>query len=291
MSREYFIEKEHHAFALDASIPPVLSVQAPCTITFETGDVSYIRLYNGETMEEIGSETFNMVTGPVFVEGTEAGDVLRLEILDITVNTAWAIWFPGAGVLGDKITDLQIKKIPIEGDWALINDNLKVPVEPMIGCVGVAPVEDRSSTMEPAYPWGGNMDLRELTKGAVLYLPVQVPGALLSMGDLHAAQGAGEATDVALESAGEVTVKLSIEKDMNLKYPRVRTAGKTICVGISDSLEEAAQIAYDQAYDLLVGEFGLTPFDAYAYSCARVGIHFGGPASAIVLAEVPDIAD
>lgn len=150
-------------------------------------------------------------------------------------------------------------------------------------------VEEVSSTLEEAYPWGGNMDLCELAAGAMIYLPVQVPGALLSLGDLHAAQGVGEATDVALESAGEVTLKLSLEKGMNLSYPRMRSGNNTICIGISDSLEDAMQIAYDQAYDLLVGDFGLSPFEAYAYSCARVGIHFGGPASAIVLATVPDI--
>lgn len=288
MGEEYYIEKERHAFALDASIPPVLRVKTPCTITFETDDVSYKRLSSGENPEDIDWEKFNMVTGPVFIEDAEPGDVLRLEILDVTVRSAWAVWFPGAGVLGDKTILLQVREIPLEGDWVLINDRLRVPVEPMIGCIGVAPAAGRSSTMEPAYPWGGNMDLLELSAGAVLHLPVLVPGALLSLGDLHAAMGAGEATDVALESAGEARLRVSVEKNMTLKYPRIRNENQTICIGIGDSMDDAVQIAFDQAYDLLLSEFGLEPFDAYAYACARVGIYFGGPASAIALAVVPD---
>ena len=289
MSTDYFIAKERHAFSLDSSIPPVLTVRSPCTITFETDDVAYRRLSEGDTPEEIDFENFNMVTGPVFIEGAAAGDALRLEVLDVTVRSAWAVWFPGGGALGHKTSRLQVKQIPIEGQWAVINNDLRVPLEPMIGCVGVAPAHGRSSTLEPAYPWGGNMDLRELTTGAVIYLPVQVPGALLSLGDLHAAMGTGEATDVGLEAAGSATLRISLEKELSLQYPRLRCSGRTICIGISDTMDDAVQIAFDQVYDVLVGQFGLEPFDAYAYACARVDLRFGGPASAIALALIPDI--
>jgi len=289
MSKEYTIEKERHAFSLDPALPPVLSVQAPCTLTFETDDLAYRRLSQGEKPEEIDFENFNMVTGPVYIAGAEAGDCLRLEILDVTVRSAWAVWFPGGGALGHKTSQLQVRQLPIEGSQIVINERLKVPVEPMIGCIGVAPPAGRSSTLEPAYPWGGNMDLRELRSGAVIYLPVQVPGALLSLGDLHAAMGTGEATDVALEAAGKATLHVTLEKGMRLPFPRLRCAGQTICIGIDDSMDRAVQSAFDQAYDLLMNDFGLAPFDAYAYACARIDLRFGGPASSIALAVIPDI--
>ena len=290
MSIEYFIAKERHAFSLDRSIPPVMTVQAPCTITFETDDLAYRRLSQGDSPEEIDSQNFNMVTGPVYIDGAEPGDALRLEVLDVTVRSAWTVWFPGGGALGKKTEKLQVRELPLEGSWAVINENLKVPLAPMIGCIGVAPPHGRSSTLEPAYPWGGNMDLQELSAGAVIYLPVQVPGALLSLGDLHAAMGTGEATDVGLEAAGEAKLKISLEKGLSLPFPRLRCGDETICIGIADAMEGAVQLAYDQAYDLLVGEFGLDPFDAYAYASARIDLRFGGPASAIALAVVPDMA-
>lgn len=289
MSIEYYIEKERHAFSLDGSIPPVLTVQPPCTITFETDDLAYRRLSKGDTPEEIDFENFNMVTGPVFIEGAEPGDALRLEVLDVTVRSAWTVWFPGGGALGKKTSELQVRELPLEGSWAVINENLKVPLAPMIGCIGVAPPQGRSSTLEPAYPWGGNMDLQELTAGAAIYLPVQLPGALLSVGDLHAAMGAGEATDVGLEAAGEAKLHITLEKNMPLAYPRLVRDNCTFCIGIADSMDDAVQIAYDQAYELLTKEFGLEPFDAYAYASARIDLRFGGPASDIALAVVPDI--
>ena len=133
MSTEYFIAKERHAFSLNRSIPPVLTVQPPCTITFETDDLAYRQLSQGDSPEEIDFQNFNMVTGPVFIEGAEPGDALRLEVIDVTVKSTWTIWFPGGGASGKNISQLDVKQLPIEGSWAVINENLKVPLAPMIG--------------------------------------------------------------------------------------------------------------------------------------------------------------
>ncbi len=288
MEEKHFIPKEQHAFALDASLPPVLEVTPPGRVTFETGDMTYARLAQGETVEEIGFQNFNVVTGPVFINGAEPGDVLRVEVLEVTVTRAWSAWFPGMGRWGDKTDRLQIRQIALEGTQAIINERIKVPLEPMIGCIGLAPASGSSSTITPAYPWGGNLDLRELGPGGIVYLPVQVPGALLSVGDLHAAMGTGEPTAVSLEAAGQATVRITVEKGMALKFPRVRAGNNTLCVGIADNYHQARQLAMDQAYEFLTEEVGLASFDAYAYASARVGFRFGGPASAIVLAVVPD---
>lgn len=289
MEETYFVPKEQHAFALDPHIAPVLEVTPPCTVTFETGDRSYARLAQGETIEDIGFQNFNMVTGPVFVHGTEPGDTLCVEVLEVTVRSAWSAWMPGLGRWGNKTDRLQIRQIPLEGERAIISERVKVPIEPMIGCIGLAPASGSSSTVTPAYPWGGNLDLRELGSGGIVYLPVQVPGALLSIGDLHAAMGTAEPTAVSLEAAGQATVRITVEKNQSLKFPRVRAGHETICVTVADSFPDARQVAMDQAYDFLTEKIGLSPFDAYAYASARVSLRFGGPASAIVLAVVPDI--
>jgi amidase len=159
----------------------------------------------------------------------------------------------------------------------------------MIGCIGVAPSSGTGSTFMPAYPFGGNMDLREMEAGATLYLPVQVPGGLLAMGDLHAAMGTAEPTWVSLEAAGQATLRISVEKGMELNFPRLRIGSSTYCIGMGETLADAHQIALDEAYAVLTNEWNLDAFDAYAYASARIEMRFGGPAVPIALAVIPDM--
>ena len=282
------LQKEQKSFAFDASTPHVLEIESGDTVTFETGDVAYERLFKGETVEAIGLENFNAVTGPVRVKGAESGDALKIEVVDIKVTRAWSVWLPDFGGLGKHTKEVEVKQILLKSERAYISNRLSVDIKPMIGCIGVAPATGKGSTFMPAYPYGGNMDLRELSPGATLYLPVQVDGALLSMGDLHAAMGTAEPTWVSLEAAGSATLTITLEKNRKLKYPRLRVGTETFCVGIGDTLEKAHQVALDEAYSLLTNERGLEPFDAYAFASACVGMRIGGPATAIVLAVVPD---
>lgn len=284
----YQLRKEQRAFAFDRSVAPVLEIDSGDTVTFETGDVAYERLSKGESVEAIGLENFNAVTGPVLVRGAQPGDALKVEILDVQVRRAWSVWLPQFGGLGAKTSSVQVKQIDLRDGRAYISDQLSVPIRTMIGCIGVAPAQDKGSTFMPAYPFGGNMDLREMEAGATLYLPVQVAGGLLSMGDLHAAMGTAEPTWVSLEAAGSATLKISVEPQMKLSFPRLRVNGSTYCIGMADTLEKAHQVALDQAYDLLINDWGLDPFDAYAYASASVDMRLGGPATAIVIAVVPD---
>jgi amidase len=288
MSDTIFLEKEKRNFAFDASLAPALEIDPGATVTFETGDAAYERLSNGEKVEDIGLENFNAVTGPVLVRGAQPGDALKIDVLDVQVRRAWSVWLPEFGALGYKTDQIHVMETKIEGDRVRINETLTVPLQPMIGCIGVAPAEGKGSTFMPAYPFGGNMDLREMSPGATLYLPVQVDGALLSLGDLHAAMGSAEPTWVSLEAAGQVTLRIDVEKNMNITMPRLRVNNTTIVMGMSESWADSHQSAMDQAYAALVDEHGMEPFDAYAYTSARVDMRFGGPAAAIVLAVIPD---
>ncbi len=285
---KFTLQNDHKAFAFDASIPPVLEIESGDTVTFETGDFAYERLSKGETVEAIGLENFNAVTGPVRVRGAEPGDALKIEVVDIQVTRAWSVWLPDFGGLGKYTKEVGVKPILLKSERAYISNRLSVAIQPMIGCIGVAPAEGKGSTFMPAYPYGGNMDLRELSAGATLYLPVQVDGALLSMGDLHAAMGTAEPTWVSLEAAGSATLNITLEKNMKLNFPRLRMANSTYCIGMGETLEKAHQVALDEAYNLLINDRGLEPFDAYAFASAVVEMRLGGPATAIVLAVVPD---
>jgi amidase len=288
MTDTYFLKKEQCTFAFDKTTPSVLEIESGATVAFETGDAAYERLSQGETVGAIGLENFNAVTGPVYVRGAEPGDSLKIEVLDVQVRRAWSVWLPDFGGLGKQTDSVRVKQIPLENGKAHISERVSAPIQPMIGCIGVAPAEGKGSTFMPAYPWGGNMDLREMSPGATLYLPVQVSGALLAMGDLHAAMGVAEPTWVSLEAAGQATLRISLEKGMKINYPRLRVGSSTLCLGMSDTLEKAHQIAIDEAFALLVKDRGLDSFEAYAYASARVDMRLGGPATSIVIAVVPD---
>jgi amidase len=284
----HVISSDQRALVFDRRIPPVLEIDPGDTVAFETSDEAYTRLAAGEPVESVGPENINAVTGPVAVRGAEPGDALRIEVLDIQIRRAWSVWLPGFGMLGGYTRRFQALRTPVEDGRLRISERVTVPLEPMIGCIALAPAEGRGSTLGPVYPFGGNMDLRELSPGATLWLPVQVPGALLSVGDLHAAMGQGEPTFVSLEAAGTATLRIDVEKGRRLASPRLRVGDETICVGIGTSHGAANQRALALAWELLTGELGMEPMEAYAYTSARVGIRFGGPAGAVVLAVVPD---
>lgn len=288
MSAPILLSAEHRTPTFSARHAPAVEVDAGTVVTFETGDDAYRRLAGGERVEDIGLEHFNLVTGPVYVRGARPGDALRVDVLDIEIDRAWSVWMPGFGGLGGRTSSVRVQAVRREGHTLHVSDRVRVPLDPMIGCIGVAPAEGEASTYRPAYPFGGNMDLRELSAGATIYLPVQVEGALLSLGDLHAAMGAGEPTWVALEAAGLASVLVGVEEGLRLSAPRLRRGRSTICVGMGDTLEAAHRQALDQAYDVLTVDLGLSPFEAYAYASARVSMRLGGPASPMVLAEVPD---
>jgi amidase len=289
MSQHYTLQKEQRAFSFDPTTPPVLHIESGDTVTFETGDVAYERLSKGESVEVIGLENFNAVTGPVYVNGAEPSDALKIDLQDIQVRRAWSVWLPDFGGLGTHTSETRVRQIPLDNGRAHISDSLSVPIRPMIGCIGVAPREGKGSTFMPAYPFGGNMDLREMEAGATLFLPVQVSGALLALGDLHAAMGTAEPTWVSLEAAGQATLRISVEKGMKLNFPRLRVGSSTYCLGMAETLALAHQVALDEAYHLLVNDWKLDPFDAYAYVSACVDMRLGGPATSIVMAVVPDI--
>jgi amidase len=294
MPTEHVVTTDSRTPTFSAHHAPALSVDPGDVVTFETGDVAYQRLADGEAVDDIGLENFNLVTGPVAVRGASAGDVLRVDVLDVEIARAWSVWLPEFGGLGARTDEVRVRQIEETGGGRMrIADDLTVDKEPMIGCVGVAPEEGEASTFSPAHPTGGNMDLRELSPGATVWLPVEVDEALLSVGDLHAAMGRGEPTWVSFEAAGRARVRVDLAGDGDpvgdhLSVPRLRVGSTTLCLGMGETLDDAHQHALDQAYDLLTGWHGLTDFDAYAYASARVGMRLGGPASPMVLAEVPD---
>ncbi|MBP5305642.1 MAG: acetamidase/formamidase family protein [Lachnospiraceae bacterium] len=243
---------------------PALSCKPGDTVVFETVDCFGGQIAcEADVNKELDDGRMNLATGPLFVEGAEAGDVLKVEIKRITIADHGVIYEgAGEGVTGKALTDEAAKIIPIAGDEFVLNDLLKFKIDPMIGVIGTAPKEgDSISTSTPDYH-GGNMDCNRIREGATLYLPVNVPGALLALGDLHARMGNGEVCVCGIEIPGEVTVKVTVLKDCRYKTPFLIDGKEMMTIYSAETLDEAADGATLLMREFLIDEVGVAPHDA-----------------------------
>jgi amidase len=185
----------------------------------------------------------------------------------------------------------MLERLPIRDGEVIVSDRVRLPVRPMIGCLGLAPADGETSTLSPAMPWAGNYDLTQIAPGATVLFPAQVSGGLFSLGDLHAAMGEHEATFVAIECAGSATVRLDVRPGMVLETPRIETADRIFVIGLSACGDYgAARLqAARLLYELLTREAELSPREAYAVLSALGDLTLGGPAGTIVLGSVPKV--
>ncbi len=200
----------------------------------------------------------NMVTGPVAVRGARPGQVLKIDIVDIklTMDHGFVNIFTDRGGFKGRITEPRQKEIPIRDGYCIFNDKIKVPLNPMVGRIGVAPKEGEflSNTVGPH---GGNMDNNLIVKGSSVYFPVFQEGGLISVGDIHAAMGDGESCISGVETCGDVTMRCSIVTDLPITRPLVVSHGSVMTTAEGDTLDEAARIALFDMADLIVHRLGL----------------------------------
>jgi len=211
----------------------------------------------------------HILTGPIFVEGAEPGDVLEVRIAKIKLSIPYAYnsFSPRSGVLGpDDFEKGGMKIIPLDGERnvARFANNIEIPLRPFFGSMGVAPpeAEGRINSAPPGIH-AGNLDNRDLVAGSRLFIPVHAPGALFEVGDGHAGQGNGEVDITALETSLVGTFQFVVRKDMHLKWPRGETPTHFIAMGLDKDLTEALKIAVREAIDFLAGEKHMTREDAY----------------------------
>jgi amidase len=249
---EVRISRDKTIFIMDKNNEPVLRAKSGDEVIFETCDCfSDVIKTNEDLVSGIDFNRVNPATGPLYIEGAEVGDVLKVKIKEIKVNSQGAtVTAPGLGRLSDKITGEETAICPIEGDYAIYK-GLKIPLNKMIGVIGTAPAGEGVPTGVP-HDHGGNMDCKMIKEGASLYLPVNVEGALLAIGDLHAAMGDGEIMGAGLEIAGEVTVEVEVLKDFNYKLPLIETEDKWMTLASRETMEEASDLAINNMVDLIV---------------------------------------
>jgi acetamidase/formamidase len=288
---ELTLTPEHvHWGYYDASVAPVLHMASGERVrvgTMIAGGLQRLRLA-GATDAEIPASLKRVeeavtqrgpgvhpLTGPIYVDGAEPGDTLEVRILSIDFlhNFGVNAFTPISGMLPDDFPYAGVKLLR----WSPGSDRIEfapgvvLPMAPFFGSIGVAPPSliGRISSRPPGWH-GGNLDNKDLVVGSILYLPVHVPGALLSVGDGHARQGDGEVTGTAIETSLRGTLELRLRKGERLRWPRAETPTAYIAMGLSEDLDDAARLAVREMIDFLVTEKKLSREDAYML-CAVAG--------------------
>ncbi|RWP65281.1 acetamidase/formamidase family protein [Mesorhizobium sp.] len=277
---DYTIHGRHHHFGWDNSFVPTERVAPGSTIEFECLDSSGGQLTLDSTVDDVALLDFakvNPVTGPIYVDGAEPGDALKITIeMFKPSGFGWTANIPGFGLLADEFPEPALNIWTYDAaslEPALFGKHARVPLKPFAGTIGNAPAEMGLHSVVPPRRVGGNLDIRDLAAGTTLYLPVEVAGALFSVGDTHAAQGDGEVCGTAIESPMDVVLKLDLVKDIRLKTPRFTTPGPVmrhldakgyeVTTGIGPDLMTGAREAVSQMIDLLAGRYAMDPVEAY----------------------------
>lgn len=267
-------------FGWNRALPPVLTVAPGETVEFHPKDASGGQITQASTAADIGKldfERINPVVGPVFVDGAEPGDAIKVTMLGFEPSGwGWTALIPGFGLLADQFPEAALhvwsySTAPFGP--AMFGPAARVPLKPFAGTIGLAPAEPGQHSVVPPRRVGGNMDTRDLAAGAELWLPVEVAGGLFSLGDTHAAQGDGEVCGTAIESPMSAAVKLELVKDARLAFPRFATRGPVsrhldakgydVTTGVGPDLMQNARAAVSGMIDLICAQHGMSAADAY----------------------------
>jgi acetamidase/formamidase len=289
---------------IDADVPPALRIKSGQTVSIDT--VSHQGLLTGDPVKYFGEAGVraeqvlqdasdicrrakrsagagvHVLTGPVYVEGAQAGDMLEVRILDIEFRVPYGVNSsgPGSGVLPELLEKAAPKTITLdlERGIAVFSRDIEIALSPFMGIMAVAPSPEvgRASTKPPGC-WGGNMDLKQLTVGATLYLPVFNDGALFYTGDGHAMQGDGEVNGTAIEISLTPTLQFIVHKGAGarMKWPRAEDATHYCLMGMDADLDTALKHAVQEAVDFLQEHAGISAADAYALCSLGVDFRVG----------------
>ncbi len=253
------LEKDSFVYAMSKENKPALKVRAGEQVVMDTYDCFENQIQSEEeTFSSIDWERINPATGPVYVEGAQAGDILQVRIDGIELGERGVMATgPKLGVMGHRIDEFKIKMIEIKENELVFDDRIKLPLQPMIGVIGVAPENEAVSCGTPG-AHGGNMDTKLITTGATLYFPIFQEGGLFSLGDVHAAMGDGEVCVSGVEIPAKVMVTLDVIKGYSIDYPYIENKAGAASLVSRESLDEAADLAVEKMIDLLQPQTDLT---------------------------------
>ena len=287
--RSIHIRRDQYHLAWDNAIEPIAHVASGDVVDFDLLDASCGQIGPGSAVDAIATLDFarvDQVNGPIFVDGAEPGDTLEIEFLSVEPAAwGWTAIIPGFGLLADEFPEPALKMWELRGGaagWTEFAPGIRLPLAPFCGEIGVAPGAPGALSTIPPYRHGGNMDTKHITQGARLFLPVEAPGALFSLGDGHAAQGDGEVCGTAIETPVRASVRLTVRRDKPVAEPqfvtpgplaaRTNTAGFYATDGIGPDVKEAARNAIRHMIAHLEREYGLSRPDAYMLCSVAVDL-------------------
>ncbi len=274
---EYSLSADQTHSSWSSAIEPVLKVPSGSVVEVYTEEASARQLNVHSTIEDLRNLSFDPIhplTGPVYVEGAEPGDVLKVKLHEIEMGDwGWTAVIPGFGFLSDEFPDYYLKTFELGKNKKSVQfaDGIEIPLKPFPGVMGVAPATDSMLSTIPPRKNGGNLDDPNIVEGSVVYFPVLVEGALFSIGDAHAVQGLGEVCGTAIEAPMRIVYEVEVLKGgRGIEEPQYETEDYYAVTGFGTTIDEAAQKATRYMIDYLVEEHDMERYDAYAL-CSLAG--------------------
>ena len=271
------ILRDQLTYSFSSDSVPVASIDAGDRVTFETYDASTGRIRVPEDLARYlrvrDMQKVNPAAGPLFVRGAQPGDELVVTIERIELTDQGYIRAAPGGFL-DGIEEPSVVIVPVVDGVLQLPGGLRLPARPMVGVIGTAPAEGIVYTAVPG-PQGSNLDCNAITVGARVHLPVNVPGALVALGDVHAAMGDGEISGTGVEINAEVTATIELLPGQRRGRPWVETGDAVYTTANAPTIEEAAHLAVDELIALLRDRLAVSRAEAYMLISAYGDVHFG----------------
>ena len=261
------LTRDHRIYFLDPAGPPAITIDSGEELMVETWDAfEGIRdpaALNAKALK-------GPATGPIYVNGAEPGDALKVEFISITPKEGAAhMVMPGRGFLEEEFTEGYPTVMDFDGNQVVLPSGLRLEMQPSMGLVATTPTYVQNTASDSG-PYGGDIDMKELVAGSVIYMPVFVPGGMLALGDCHAVVGDGAVAGTGAECSADSHLRITVEKSMGIASPRALTPEHFVVLSYGEELAPAMKQAVRDMVDFLIREKGLPPYDAYTL-CSLAG--------------------
>jgi amidase len=254
------IGREHHIYVLDPGNDPAITVDSGEELMVETWD-AFEGVRDPDVLQARSLK--GPATGPIYVNGAEPGDALRVDFISITTKEGAAhMVLPDRGFLEEEYTDAYPTVMSLEDGNLVMPTGVRLPINPSMGVVATTPTYPQQTASDSG-PYGGDIDMKELVAGSTIYLPVFVPGGMLALGDCHAIVGDGAVAGTGAECSSDAHIRVTVEKGMGITSPRALTPDHFIVLSHGEELGPAMKQAVRDMVDFLVEAKGMSAYDAY----------------------------
>ncbi len=261
------ISREQRIYVLDPQGKPEITIDSGEELMVETWD-AFEGIRDPELLE--AKSLKGPATDPIWVNGAEPGDALKVDFISITPKGGAAhMVMPGRGFFEEDFQEAYPTVMTLDSGHLVLPSGLRLPLVPSMGVVATTPTYPQNTASDSG-PYGGDIDMKELVAGSTMYLPVFVPGGMLALGDCHAVVGDGAVAGTGAECSADTHIRVTVEKGMGISAPRALTPDYFVVLSYGEELGPAMKQAVRDMVDFLVTEKGLEPYDAYTL-CSLAG--------------------